>query len=241
MNIDINPGLWALVAVAIGLLAGEIGGSLIRASMGHKDRSQQTRNRARAAASGVFWGSIAVGLVIAAGILDPDALETFTDSIGNGLPQVLLALVVVIVGYAIALGLGAAVGQSALKATGVRQVSLVRALKVSVVAISVVVAMRLGGVDDQLIFVMFLALIGAPAIAISLLTAFGGSDVARQIAAGRALSHQISVGWRIEVDDLRGEILSLHSTFVEIRDYSGGEIHHLPNRWLLERPFQAGP
>lgn len=235
-----NPWLWAAVAVGIGLLVGEIAGSIVRASMGRKDRSPHTRQRARSVASGVFWGSSAVGLVIATGILDAEELEEFGDLLRNGVPRVLIALVVVIAGYAAALGIAAAVGQSALRATGVRQVALERSLKVSIVAVAVVVALVVAGVDTWLLGVLFAALVGTPAIALSLLTAFGGRDVASHVAAGRALRHRLREGWDLEVDDLRGEIVGLHTTFVEVED-EVGERHQLPNRWLLDRPYRAGP
>jgi len=235
-----NPWIWALVAVGIGLLVGEIGGSIVRASMGRGERSTLTRERARSAASGVFWGSVAIGLVIAAGILDRKEVQDFAELVGNGVPRILLAVVMVIVGYAVALAVGAAVGQSALKATGVRQVALERVLKVSIVAVSVVVALRVAGVETGLLIVLFAGLIGAPALALALLSAYGGRDVASQVAAGRALRHQLREGWDLEVDGLHGEIVALQTTFVEIDDGTGA-LHHLPNRWLLERPFTAGP
>jgi len=244
MDMDENTWIWAVVAVGIGLLVGEIAGSLVRAAVSRGDRSDLARERGRQAASGVFWGSVAVGLVIAAGILDRSELEEFWDALGDGMPAVLLAAVVVIAGYAVGLAIAAAVGQSALRATGVRQVALERALKVVIVAIGAVVALRLGGVDDTLLVVLIAGLVGAPALALSLLTARGAETVASQVAAGRALRNQVRVGWMLEAGDgpgaISGEVVALHSTFVEVEAHDGG-LHHVPNRWLLDHPFRAGP
>jgi hypothetical protein len=235
-----NPWLWAAVAIAVGLLIGEIGGSIVRSVMGRRDRGPVTRERARSTASGVFWASVAVGAVIAAGILDRDELEDFGELLREGLPRLLLAGVLLIVGYALALALAVAVGESALKATGVRQVALEKVLKGTILAISVVVALRVAGVDTTLLVVLFAGLIGAPALALALLTALGGRDVATQVAAGRALRHQLREGWSLHVDGFDGEVVALHTTFVEVEG-TDGELHHLPNSWLLERPFRAGP
>lgn len=232
--------LWAAVAVGVGLLIGEIGGSIVRASMGRSHRSEDTRNRALAVARGVFWGSVAVGLLIAAGILDRDELEEFGDLIRDGLPRILVAVVLLIVGYAVSLAVAAMVGQSARKGTGVRQVALERGIKVALMAITAVVALVVAGVDESMLLVFFAALIGAPALALALLSAFGGRGVASQVAAGRALRHRLRSGWQLEVGSLHGEIVELHTTFVEVEDDSG-ERHQLPNRWLLERPYRAGP
>jgi hypothetical protein len=235
-----NPWLWAAVAIAVGLLIGEIGGSIVRSLMGRRERSPLTRQHARSTASGVFWASVAAGAVIAAGILDRDELEDFGSLLREGLPRLLLAGVLLIVGYALALALAAAVGQSALKATGVRQVALEKVLKGTILAIAVVVALRVAGVDTTLLVVLFAGLIGAPALAFALLTALGGREVASQVAAGRALRHQLRKGWSLRVEDLVGDVVALHTTFVEVEDVHG-ELHHLPNGWLLERPFVAGP
>lgn len=235
--IDI-PWIWALVAVGVGLLLGEIGGSVVRSLMGRSSRSPGTRERARSTASAVFWASVAVGMVVAAGILDSEELDDFGEVLGDGLPRLLLAGVLLIAGYALALVIAAAVGQSALRATGVRQVALERVLKVGVIAIAVVVALRTAGVDTSLLIVLFAGLVGAPALTVALLTAAGGRHVAAQLAAGRALRNQLEVGWRISVEDLRGTVVAMNTTFVEVED-DEGRVHHLPNRWLMERPFRA--
>jgi hypothetical protein len=235
-----NPWLWAAVSIAVGLLIGEIGGSIVRSVMSNRSRSPLTRERARSTASGVFWASVAGGAVMAAGVLDQEGLEEFGSMLREGLPRLLLSGVLLIVGYALALALAAAVGQSALKATGVRQSALEKALKFTILAISVVVALRVGGVDNSLLVVLFAGLIGAPALALALLTALGAREVATHVAAGRALRHQIQEGWTLQVDDVLGDVVALHTTFVEVVDTTG-ELHHLPNGWLLERPFVAGP
>ena len=235
-----NPWLWAAVAVAVGLLIGEIGGSVVRSLMGRSTRTPLTRERARSTASGVFWGSVAVGMVVAAGILDQDELESFGELLRDGLPRLLLAGVLLIAGYAVALAIAAAVGQSALKATGVRQMALERVLKGTILAIAVVVSLRIAGVDTTLLVVVFAGVIGAPALALALLTALGGREVAAEVAAGRTLRHQLRVGWTLSIDGISGRVVALGTTFVEVED-DDGVLHHLPNRWLLERPFCAQP
>ncbi len=181
-----------------------------------------------------------MGLLIAAGILDRGELEDFGDLLREGLPKVLIAVVLVLVGYAVALGVAAGVGQSARKATGVRQVSLERGLKVSIIALAVMVALVVAGVDSAMLLVLLTALVGAPALALALISAFGSRSVASHVAAGRALRHRLRPGWIIEIGELRGEIVEMHTTFVEVLD-DVGETHQLPNRWLMDRPYTAGP
>lgn len=232
--------LWAAVAVGVGLLIGQIGGRLVRRYIGRSHRDENTRASALAASRGVFWGSTAVGLAIAAGILDRDGLEEFVDLLREGLPRVLLGVVLAIVGYAVAMVVAQAVGQSAREATGVRQEGMERAIKASILAVAVVMGLVVAGVDNTMLVVVLVALIGAPALAFALLTAIGARGVAAQISAGRALRHRFEEGWSIEVEGLNGEVISMEPTFVEILDDAGNR-HQIPNGWLLERPYSAEP
>lgn len=232
--------LWAVVAIGVGLLIGQIGGRLVRRSMGHGRRDDNTRASALSASRFVFWGSSAVGLAIAAGILDRDGLEEFGDLLREGLPRVLMGVVLAIVGYAVAMVVAKAVGQSAREATGVRQVAMERAIKISILAVALVLSLVVAGVDHTMLVVVLVALVGAPALAFALLTASGARDVATQISAGRALRHRFEEGWRLEVGDLSGDVVSMEPTFVDLLDDEGGR-HQLPNAWLLERPYRAEP
>lgn len=232
--------LWAAVVVGVGLLIGQIGGRLVRRSIGHDKRDENTRASALAASRGVFWGASALGLAIAAGILDRDGLEEFADLLRDGLPRILMGLVLAIVGYAVAMVVAQAVGQSAREATGVRQIAMERAIKVSIFAVAVVVALVVAGVDHTMLVVVLVAMVGAPAVALALLTARGAEGVATQISAGRALGHRFEEGWILEVGDMTGEVISMEPTFVEILDDEGRR-HQLPNAWLLERPYSAEP
>lgn len=232
--------LWAAVAVGVGLLIGQIGGRLVRRSIGHGKRDENTRASALAAARGVFWGASALGLAIAAGILDRDGLEEFSDLLSNGLPRILMGVVLAIVGYAMAMVVAQAVGQSAREATGVRQVAMERVIKVSIFAVALVVALVVAGVDHTMLVVVLVALVGAPAVAFALLTSRGAEGVATQISAGRALGHRFEEGWTLEVGELTGEVISMEPTFVEVLDREGRR-HQLPNAWLLERPYSAEP
>lgn len=232
--------LWAAVAVGVGLLIGQIGGRLVRSSVGRERRDENTRARALALSRGIFWGSTAVGLAIAAGILDREGFEHYLDLVRDGLPRVLMGVVLAIAGYAIALFVAKAVGQAAREATGVRQVAMERAIKISILAIAVVIGLVVAGVDHTMLVVVLVALVGAPALTLSLLTARGAAPVATQVSAGRALRHRFEEGWNIEVGELSGEVTAIEATFVEVRDARGGR-HQLPNDWLLERPYRAEP
>ena len=237
--------IWAAVALASGLLLGELGGRLVRAARGGPDRPRRVRATAEAMGNFVFWTATAIGLVIAVGVLDVDTLEDLGSRISDDLPNLLLAMVMLIVGYAVAVAVAAAVGQSARRASGVRQRNLERFLRIVIMAAAAVLALNQLGVDDAMIAALIIILLAVPATAIALLSAFGGRQVASQLAAGRALRHQLREGWTLACRDadgsaVVGRIVQVHPTGVEIQLDDGAHLH-VPNSRLLERPFSVRP
>jgi hypothetical protein len=237
--------IWAAVALGSGLLIGELGGRLVRAARGGADRPPSVRANARAMGSFVFWTSTAIGLVIAVGVLDLDTLEELGRTLSDDLPKLLLALVMLIVGYAIAVAVAAAVGQSALRASGVRQKNLERFLRVIIMLAAAVLALNQLGISNTMLAVLLAVVVAAPAMAMALLSVFGGRDVAAQLAAGRALRHQLREGWTLACADeggdaLVGRIIEVHPTAVEVELADGARLM-VPNRRLLERPFSVRP
>jgi hypothetical protein len=237
--------IWAAVALGSGLLIGELGGRLVRAARGGADRPASVRANARAMGSFVFWTATAIGMVIAVGVLDIDTLEELGRTLSDDLPKLLLALVMLIAGYAIAVAVAAAVGQSALRASGVRQKNLERFLRVIIMVTAAVLALTQLGVSDAMLVVLLAVVVAAPAMALALLSVFGGRDVAAQLAAGRALRHQLREGWTLAYADetgagLVGRIVEIHPTSVEVELADGARLQ-VPNRQLLDRPFSIRP
>jgi hypothetical protein len=226
--------IWAAVAFGSGLLFGEIAGRIVRSAMSR--RGDAARESAGPVGTFVFWTSTAAGLVVAIALIDSSVLDDLGDRLADNLPRFLVAFLLLIGGYAVSVALAAMIGQSARKATGVRQVGLERMLRVAIMAAAVVVALTELGVDSSMLVVLLAVAIGAPAIAIALLTAHGGRDVAGQIAAGRSLRHQLRPGQELTCDGERGTIVVLHPSTVELERSDGSRIL-IPNKRLLEAPF----
>ena len=237
--------IWAAVALGSALLLGELGGRLVRAARGGADRPPSVRANANAMGNFVFWTATAIGLVIAVGVLDVDTLKQLGDTISTELPNLLLALVMLIVGYAVSVAVSAAVGQSARRASGVRQKNLERFLRVLIMLAAAVLALTQVGIDETMVAGLVLVVRAVPAITLALLSAFGGREVAAQLAAGRALRHQLREGWTLACRDddgagVAGRIVQVHPTAVEI-ELPDGERLHVPHRQLLQHPFSVRP
>lgn len=226
--------IWAAVAFGSGLLFGEIAGRIVRSALSR--RGDAAREAASSAGTFVFWASTTVGLVIAIALIDSEVLEDLGDRLADQLPRFLVAFLILIGGYAVSVAVAATIGQSARKATGVRQVGLERTLRGSIMAAAVVVALTELGVDSSMLVVLLAVAIGTPALAIALLTAHGGREVAGHIAAGRSLRHQLRPGQHLSCDGEHGTIVVLHPSTVELQRDDGSRVL-IPNRRLLEGPF----
>ena len=114
--IDSNRWILAVIALAGSLLLGEIGGRLVRASMSRSDRSNEIREMARPVSSFLFWASTALGVLVAVASTSRHAFEEIPDRMLVRLPDLVIAGVVLIAGYALSIGAVAAIAQSAVRA-----------------------------------------------------------------------------------------------------------------------------
>lgn len=233
--------IWAALVLGCGLLIGEIAGRLVRRAFERREQDGPSRTAARRelasiVGSVVFWTMTAVGLVIAIGIVDVDVLEDLRSQLGESVPRLGVAALLLIGGHAVSVLVAAMVGQSARKATGVRQRGVELALQLGIMGAAVVIALAELGVQPGLIVAPLVALIGAPALAFALLSGLGGREVAGQLAAGRALRHQLREGRVLQCGDVRGRIVAMHPTTVEV-ECGDGSRTHIPNRRMLTESF----
>lgn len=232
----INHWFLAVIAIGAGLLIGEIAGRMVRSSLSRPTRSPEVREMARPLSTFLFWAATAVGVVVGLLAASPQSLKDLPHDTFGRLPQVLMAFVLVLAGYAVGVGLAAAVGQSALRASGVRHRGLERLLRIVVMTAFIVAALSQMGVNTTILVVVLAAATGAPALAIALLTAHGGRDVASNIAAGRAVRGRLKVGDHLSVEGASGVITSLNATSVEL-SAEDGTIIHVPLQVLMQHRY----
>lgn len=230
--------IFAAVALGVGLLLGELGGRLTRSALNRPGIRESLASSSDMIGKIVFWSSLLIGLILAAGILSPDTLETFAGNLGDQVPRLLLAGAWLIGGYAASLIVATMVGQSALKATGVRQLALERTLRLTIVAASAAAALNQAGVDPNIVVAVVCISITAPALTLVLLSVFGGRQVAAQVAAGRVLRHHLHIGDSLTSMGQTGRVVALHSTCVAVEAEDGSTLQ-MPNSQLLEVGFQV--
>ncbi|HTO01727.1 MAG TPA: mechanosensitive ion channel domain-containing protein [Microthrixaceae bacterium] len=235
---DATQFILAGTALGCGLLFGELAGKITRSSLEHSTRHPRLAERGAMLGNFVFWAATAAGLVMAIAILDLDTLRHFEEQLVDDLPRFLLSFVWLIVGYAAAVAISATVGQSARKATGIRQPGLERALQVTIMVAALAAAMSQAGIGSDILVLLVGVAIGAPSIAMALLSGLGGREVAAELAAGRALRHHLRPGSSLTVGDVTGLIIAVHTTTVEVETKDGAKFH-VPNRKLLGEGFSV--
>lgn len=195
--------IFAVVALASGLLLGELSSRIARGTMSRPSRSSQVRDMARPVASFLFWSSTALGILIAAASGSRRALDELQSRTSEILPDLLLASLVLIGGYALSLVISVAVAQTALRASGVRHSGLERLIRWVILAGAVILALTQIGVDTTVLSLTMAVLAGVPALAIDRIGVLGrGAGV-----VGVAALHIEVGGAGIERDaDHRGDL-----------------------------------
>lgn len=238
--IEGNRWIVAVVAVAASLILGEIAGRITRSSMSRADRSSEIREMARPVGTFILWACTAFGIVLAVASTSRHAFDQIPDRLLARLPDVLIAGMILIAGYAVAIAVVAAVAQSAVRASGRRNRRLERSVRWVVYAAAGALALSQMGVDTTVLSLALLILVGTPALAIALLTALGGRAVAADMAAGRAVRSHLKVGFHLSVGDVSGRIIEVHPVSVEVESFDGDRVH-IPLHCLLAGPFTVTP
>lgn len=238
--IEGNRWILAVIALAGSLLVGEIAGRLVRGSMSRPGRSNEIREMARPVSSFLFWACTALGVFVAVASTSRHAFEEIPDRMLARLPDFLFAGLILIAGYAVSIGLGAAAAQSAIRVSGRRHRSLERALRYAVLGATAALALSQLGVDTTVLSLALAIIVGAPAVAVTLLTALGGRQVATDIAAGRALRSHLKVGFHLRCGGNEGVIVAIHQVSVELETSDGSRVH-VPLHCLLESSYSVSP
>lgn len=232
----IDHPLLAAIALASGLVCGEIAGRITRNVLNASDRDITSRRGARTAGFSVFAFFALSGLAVAIAVASPAAVDAVAETSRGAAPDILAAVVVLLAFAVAATVLPYVIGQSVEVATGVRHPAVERTLRWGLAAVGMAMALAQAGVSPLLVGVLLTAVVGGPAAAAAALTASGGRDVARHIAAGRVLSPQLRPGVWIETAKGRGIVLAVHPATVEIQTEAGTS-YHLPLASLLDDGF----
>lgn len=221
----------ALVVIAAGLVLGSLAAALARTITSSEKRPEALQASSGAIATLFFSVIVIIALVIALGIVNEAALTKLSEDVVSFLPKVLSATIVLIVGNIIGAFLEAGVARSLGHVSPAVRDRVPMLLKVLVTGFAVVIAANQLGVDTTIISIAVAAIFFTAGLSAALLAGLGGQDVATQIAAGRALRRELTIGDSVKVNGAEGEISVIGSTSTQIT--GAHKVTLVPNVELL--------
>jgi hypothetical protein len=187
------------------------------------------------AASFVFWLTIGAGLAGALGVASPESLKPIPGQIISFFPRLIIAGVIVIGGNAAAALVSSSLSAGLSRATGSARKASATVVRLGLLGAAIILAVAQLGVNLTIITIAVAGLVFGVALALALLVALGGREVAREVAAGRYLRRVIATGDVIDAATITGTVKGLHAATVEIEQ--GSTSVHVPNTQVLDGRF----
>ncbi|MDQ3378810.1 MAG: mechanosensitive ion channel [Actinomycetota bacterium] len=242
----------ALVLLVIGLLLAPIVARFVRNALGSAgldrlgERFGARRVLARIGferplsalvAIAIRIAILVVTIVAALSLLGLAALSTALNELILFLPNLFIALVLVLAGFVVAELVGARVQGLATQMDlpgPFRQV-----VEAAIIALFLLTALAQIGVRTTILTGLMALIIVAVSLTFALAFGLGGRDVARQLSAGRYVGNAYRVGDQIEVAGFSGRISRIESATTVLEAGDGRSIR-IPNHILLESVVIVG-
>lgn len=218
---------WIIVAAALvgGFVLGGILSRFANSLLSNPARPKPLQEAAKPLSSLVFWAGVIAGLMVALGVLQPDALKEIPKDLIAFLPKVISAAIIVIGANVLSSFVLTATGPALSRAPASVQRQVAMAIKGLIVGLATLLAVGQIGVDTTVINLGVAAIFFAAAASFTLLVGLGGRDVATQVASTRALRRLLKIGDLVEVDGNKGRIVAVHPTSVEISTDEGSTLY----------------
>lgn len=184
-----------------------------------RDREQTASNLA---GDVIFWIITLLFIGSAAEILGLSAFARMMTGLATFMPRLLGAALLLVLG----LFLGQAARELSAEPTDREVISplwrrLDRGVQVVIVALTVVVVLRLLGIDVRWAAWLIVILVAMIGLAAALAFGVGFQGLARDLTAGFALHTQLKVGQRLRVGEVEGEILQLTMLYLVLQTAHG--------------------
>jgi small-conductance mechanosensitive channel len=183
---------------------------------------------------------LAVVVVGALVVLDPDQADQLLQSVIRSVPNVMIAVIVVIIARALGRIVGLLI-ETGLRAVSPTMAGRARLLVSSVIlGIGLIIALQTIGISTDIILILVAALAFGIAAAVALGVGLGSVPIAKQVAAGRHVQNRYRQGDRVRVGDVVGSVfeLGLSTTRIQV---SEGRFMDVPNTEFLESAIAVEP
>ncbi len=226
----------ALIVIAVGFVVGSLAAAAARRLTSGDRRPEAIQASAGAIATLVFSLILIAALVVALGMINEAALTQLSQDVVTFLPKVLSAAIVLIIGNIVAAVLQTGAERSLGHVSQSLRDRVPMVIKALVMGFAIVIAANQLGVDTTIVLVAVASIFFTIGLSIALLAGLGGRPVATQIAAGRALRRELTVGDTVRVGAAEGEISAIGSTSTQIT--TARTITLVPNVELLNSSLE---
>lgn len=243
-----TPTKWILLAAFLvgGLIVGITISRLIFRALAKETRPKPLRDAAAPLSSLFLWAGVIGGLIGALGVISPEALDQLPRDLIAFLPRLLSAAIIVIMANVMSSFALTALGPALSRASATVQRQISMAVRGGIVALAGLLAVSQLGIETTVLNLGVAAVFFALAASFALLVGLGGRGIAAEVAATRVLRRQLHAGDQIGIDDVRGVVVAVHPTTVEIQTGTGQRVL-LPSsqvtgsRLIIERRPVAEP
>lgn len=231
-----TPWIEAGGVLLVGLLVAAVVAAVVNMAMRRLLRDQALAGRV---AGWVFWLIAAIGFVVAVGRLtEPDATETGLAAAAarllSSLPDLVIAVLVVVLGWAAATAVRGAIRQTL---SGVRPgaADIVAAVVYwTILVLALLVAAEQVGIEVGVLRQLLSLLVGGLVLAGALAVGLGTRGLVAEVVAGRHVQQIVDVGDRIAVAGHEGVVVARGHASVRLAT-ADGEVE-VPNGRLLADP-----
>lgn len=221
----IDRWVWAIIAIAAGLMAGTIVGWLVRNRLQRATGRPVVRRIGNASGAFLFWFFTLVGVVLAVGMVSPDTLRPLPRQILDYLPRVLAAGLIIIGGWALAIVASSVLAAGLSRATGRLEREFELVIRYSVVTLAVILALAQLGVNVTVVTVLVAVVALTIGASITVIIGHGGRQISGEIAAGRYLHTFVDIGDRVRAGEFEGLVVGVHPATLELERLDGSHVH----------------
>ncbi len=229
---------WILVGAFLvgGVAAGIVASRLTHRLLSQPGRPEPIQDAAAPLSSLVTSGFVIAGLMAALGILQPSALEEIPRDLIAFLPRILSAAIIIIganvlTSFALA-ALKPMLGRSSPSVQ--RQVNLT--VKAFILGLATVLGVTQIGIDTTVVNLALAAVFFGVAASLTLLVGMGGQEVAREVAAGRAVRRLVHEGDAVVLGTVEGTVVAVRPTAVEVQVLQGESVL-IPSSHFVGQPL----
>ncbi|MDH3704865.1 MAG: hypothetical protein OES57_02295 [Acidimicrobiia bacterium] len=219
-----NDWVAAGIAVAAAIVLGSILARVTRSLLSRDNRPEALQQSAGALASLVFSIALILGLVVALGFVNEEALDQLPQDLVDYIPRALSAAIVLIAANIVATVAVAAAERSLGHVSEPMRRRVPALLKGSIFFAAGLIAANQLGVDTTILTLAAAAVLFGAALTAALVAFSGSGPVSSEMAAARALRGVLKVGDRVESEVVTGTISEMFGVKLEVETDDGDRL-----------------